>query len=573
VSSTGVETLLHSFTGTSGDGSQPQASLVQDSAGNLYGTTLKGGTAGNGTVFKVDPTGLETVLYSFTGTSGDGSQPQASLIQDSAGNLYGTTWLGGASGGGTIFKLNPANQETLLFSFAGLSGDGANPFGFDAGLLRDSEGNLYGTTYVGGTTVGNCDMCGTIFKMDPTGKETVLYYFTGTGGDGANPQAGLIMDSAGNLYGTTAGGGTAGYGTVFKLDTTGHESVLHSFGVATGDGLIPQAGVIMDSAGNLYGTTFGGGTAGNGTVFKVDPTGVETVLHSFSNTDGANPEAGLIMDSAGNLYGTTFSGGTAGGGTVFKVDPTGVETVLHSFTNTSGDGSGPQGGLIRDMAGNLYGTTSGGNGTVFKVDPTGHETVLYSFTGTNGDGAVPQGALVMDIAGNLYGTTSTGGTSVWGTVFKLDPTGHETVLHSFGVANGDGVSPQAGVIRDSSSGSLYGTTDGGGTLNQGTVFVLPGTATTLTLTSSVNPSAKGQPVTFTATVTPQGAGTPTGTVSFFDNSVQLAQVALGANGQATFTTSTLAPGSHSIMAVYSGDVNFAASSSSLTQTVSKHKQL
>ena len=318
-----------------------------------------------------------------------------------------------------------AQTFTVLHSFTN-SPDGAFPF---AGLLRDAAGNLYGTTLRGGS-LGS----GTVFKLDPAGNETVLYSFTDTGSpaDGLDPYAAPVMDTAGNLYGTTRDGGFFGIGIVFRLDTSGHETVLHFF---TGsDGCCPTGGVIIDAAGNLYGTAGGGGSFGGGTVFKLDPSGNATVLYSFKGgSDGAAPAGGLIMDAVGNLYGTTGAGGSSNAGTVFKLDPSGNETVLYSFKGGNDGASPGLGSLIRDVAGNLYGTTpvggsgpcTGANqvlvgcGIVFKLDPADNETVLYSFTGSS-DGAFPEAGLVMDTAGNLYGTASSflalGG---FGTVFKL----------------------------------------------------------------------------------------------------------------------------------------------------------
>jgi uncharacterized repeat protein (TIGR03803 family) len=264
-----------------------------------------------------------------------------------------------------VFKLDSSGHETILHSFAGPPADGANPF---AGLIRDSAGNLNGTTYFGGTS-----HFGVVFKLDSSGHETVLHSFAAHD-DGRHPVAGrLVGDSAGNLYGTTSGGGASNFGVVFKLDSTGHETVLHSFAGPPADGGYP-AGPIRDSAGNLYGTAQIGGASNKGVVFKLDSTGHETILYSFAGppADGANPFAGLIRDSAGNLYGTTAYGGTSNFGVVFKLDSTGHETVLHSFAGAPADGSGP-GELIRDLAGNLYGTTSHGGtknfGVVFKLTP------------------------------------------------------------------------------------------------------------------------------------------------------------------------------------------------------------
>jgi uncharacterized repeat protein (TIGR03803 family) len=357
-----------------------------------------------------------TVLYSFQGGT-DGEFPAARLSRDAAGNLYGTTSDGGASGSGTVFRLDTNGVESVLYSFTG-SPDGSAPL---AGLGLDAMGNLYGTTANGGAS-----HTGTVFKLDITGKETVLHSFAGAPTDGSKPLAGLIRDKAGNLYGTTAFTGPFFNGTVYKLDTTGKEILLYSF-LGEPDGCLPAAGLVRDEAGNLYGTTEYGGAFNNGTVFKLDAAGNETVLHSFAGgQDGYTPAAGLVPDEAGNLYGTTEGGGAFGVfGTVFKLDATGNLTVLHSFGGAPTDGEFPLAGLIRDKAGNLYGTTEVGgafnNGTVFKVDSTGKETVLHSFAGSPSDGGFPQGGLILDKAGNLYGTTGKGGASNLGTIFKLSP--------------------------------------------------------------------------------------------------------------------------------------------------------
>ena len=394
-----------------------------------------------------------TILHSFAGGP-DGAYPVASLVQDSSGNFYGTAsqagdlacngGYGAGSGCGTVFKLDPTGKETVLYSFTGTGGDGAIPW---AGLVRAAQGNLYGTTSAGGDLAcpnGNGYGCGTVFKLDTTGKETVLHSFTGTGGDGAFPEAGLLLDAQGNLYGTTAQGGDLGCpdgfgygcGIVFQI-TNGQETVLHSFTGSGGDGAFPQAGLIEDAQANLYGTTSEGGNSacyyGCGTVFKLAATGQETVLYAFTGAgDGGLPYAGLLQDAQGNLYGTTIGGGASSNGTVFKVTPAGAETVLHSFTGTGGDGASPNAGLVLGAHSNLYGTTSYGGdlacdpngpgcGNVFRVSTTGKETPLYNFTGAGGDGAFPYAGVLRDAQGNLYGTTYSGGANGFGMVFKLTP--------------------------------------------------------------------------------------------------------------------------------------------------------
>lgn len=360
-----TESVLYSFGTGSPDGAYPIAGLVRDKKGNLYGTTWSGGL-GIGSVFELTATGTEKVLYSF-GQSGDGGYPYAGLVLGKKGNLYGTTQAGGAYGGGTVFMVTPAGVETVLYSFTG-GADGYQPIG---GLVLDKLGNLYGTTQSGGANGG----VGTVFKLTPTGTETVLYSFTG-GADGAYPQGGLIFDKVGNLYGTTAQGGdpSCSCGTVFKVAPTGTETVLYSFPVGGADGGYPNGALVLGKKGYLYGTTSSYGSGNNGTVFKVSPTGKETTLYSFAGTpDGGQPDGSLVFDKKGNLYGTTQAGGVSGIGTVFELTPAGVETLLHSFTDNP-DGSGPRyGGLVLDALGNLYGTTAfggaNGQGTVFKVAP------------------------------------------------------------------------------------------------------------------------------------------------------------------------------------------------------------
>ena len=396
-----------------------------------------------------------SVLYNFCtdqntdGTCTDGNGAGSGLVRDSAGNLYGATFYGGAYGHGTVFKLSSAGVETVLYSFCAATGcpDGYSPVG---SLVLDASGSLYGTTYAfaGGTN-------GVVFKLDNEGHETVLHSFctgnnSATCADGSQPNPGLVLDPAGNIYGTTHQGGAYGFGTVFKLDSSGHETVLHSFCSVTGgtpgnpipcvDGEYPTAGVIRDSAGNLYGVTGNGGANGNGeygyagggTIFKLDGEGTETVLYSFCDPErncpvgeDANPDGILVQDTAGSLYGTANNPGNNSYGTVFKLDTAGNYSRLYGFCSTSGcaDGRSPNGGLIVDAAGTLYGTTSYGgdindSGTVFELDRSGHYTVLHNF-GSDSDGGDPFPGLIQDSAGNLYGTTNSGGTHNGGTIFAL----------------------------------------------------------------------------------------------------------------------------------------------------------
>jgi uncharacterized repeat protein (TIGR03803 family) len=452
------EIVLHHFKSPP-HGAYPASGVIRDFDGNLYGTTNGsysdiggGGTHDAGVVFKIDPEGKETVLYSFTGGT-DGGGPNA-VIRDLAGNLYGTTNDGGASGNGVVFEVDTFGNETVLYSFTG-GADGSNP----DSLVRDRQGNLYGTTFYGGVSG-----YGVVFKIAPSGQETVLYSFTG-GADGAYPNANVALDSLGNFYGTTNNGGnlagSAGAGVVFKVDPSGHETVLYTF-TGGNDGAQPN-GVSLGWKGNLYGTTSDGGASGAGVVFKVDTLGHETVLYTFTGgDDGGSSDAGVTLDRYGNLFGTADGGGTAGLGVAFKVDQSGHETVLHTFTR------GPEGdqpysaGVILDPDGNLYGTTSfngaGGQGAVYKLDPSGNASVVYAFPGPH-RGHYPYNAgVILGSDGNLYGTTFYGGKHGVGTVYQLDRNGHESVLYTFDTFTATGFSqPTWGVTRDA-AGNFYGTT-------------------------------------------------------------------------------------------------------------------
>jgi uncharacterized repeat protein (TIGR03803 family) len=350
-------------------------------------------------------------LYSFTGLP-DGATPYgAVLIGDKGRVLYGTTSGGGAFNFGTVYELSKSG-ETVLYSFTGAA-DGSGPF---AGLTMDASGNLYGTTFEGGVYG-----YGTVFEFDPkTGVETVLHSFYGQP-DGLTPFSGLTIDKSGNLYGTTLAGGTSNAGTLYKVNIqTRQETVLHSF-AGDPDGGWPFFGnLLMDASGNLYGTTFGGGSENDGAVWEFSATGQETVLYSFTGLDGTQPDQSLVMDNEGNLYGTTEIGGV-GGGVVFKVNiATKTETVLYTFKNFA-EGELPTSGLVRDSQGNLYGTTAqstNGDGTVFELTGS-KETVLHRFHGS--DGELPYRSPLLLDDGVLYGVTNLGGADGLGTVFALKP--------------------------------------------------------------------------------------------------------------------------------------------------------
>jgi uncharacterized repeat protein (TIGR03803 family) len=365
-----------------------------------------------------------TVLYSFTGSS-DGGEPYAGLVRDAAGNLYGTAISGGDSGWGVVFKVDPSGAETVLHSFGGVTTDGRTPY---AGLVRDKAGNLYGTTYEGGG-IGCVDGCGTAFTVDTTGTETVLHSFAGGTTDGCFPYGGLLRDKAGNLYGATQSCGASSSGTVFRLSKSGKETVLHSFAGGTTDGAYPLYGsLLMDTKGALYGVAQYGGTSNQGVVYKLSKGGALRVLHSFAGgtTDGCNPYGTPAMDSLGNLYGTAVACGSSNMGVVWKVSKSGKEKVLHNFAGGTTDGAVPIAGVILDATGNLYGDTETGGGTgcfgagcgtVYKLSKTGTLTLLHTFAGS--EGAMPFGGVIRDTKGNLYGTAFLGGSPNWGTVWQL----------------------------------------------------------------------------------------------------------------------------------------------------------
>ncbi len=363
--------VVHNFSGGT-DGGDPMNGFIVNGQ-ILYGTATSGGTSNNGVAFKINAkTGVETVLHNFAGGA-DGATPEGSLVRDKAGHLYGTTTAGGASGAGTVFEIT-GTKESVLYSFAG-GADGANP---QAGLLLDAAGNLYGTTSQGGSS-GN----GTVFKLVPAKKKTenwtesVLYSF-GTGTDGSAPVGGVSLDAAGNLYGTTSAGGTAGYGTVFQLvpGTPWTENILHNFENGN-DGSVPYAGLISDGAGNFYGAATQGGSAGGGTVFELTPSGENWTFNPLYSVPGSGISGtfrDLVLDSSGNLYATTHCDGENSAGTVYELSPAGESwnyTLLYTFTGGT-DGLYSFSNLVLS-AGKLYGTTkyggASGNGVIFEVTP------------------------------------------------------------------------------------------------------------------------------------------------------------------------------------------------------------
>ncbi len=579
-SGTWTETELHTFSGGT-DGAFVRG-LVVDSAGNVYGTTENGGVAQHGTVFELVPSSgdiwTENVLYAFSGGS-DGSTPSASLLLRD-GNLYGTTQAGGASkcgylsgGCGVVFELTPGSNgswtESVVYTFHGDYLDLTYP----SVSAFDNAGRLYGFLSEGGG--GSCNYCGGVFELtrqssgqweenelwnfsgyadglgpvglvlgsageifgttrysDSPGSNGVLFELSLHGGtwnlstlynfpysDGQDPSSSLVADAAGNLYGTTAYGGTNNVGSVFRMSRTRDggwkEDPIYSFGPASNALYYTQepSGLVFDTVGNLYGTTGGGGSYSAGSVFALSAQAgggwEEKNLVSFNPQSGPmQAVGGVVFDKAGHIYGVSTHGGTHGLGTVFQLTQSGggrwALNVIYNFSGYPSDGAYPGAGLTIDAAGNLYATTQRGGtsagcldheqnpqgcGTAFELSYTAGmgwtEKILHSFQGTRGnDGATPQASLIWDGAGNLYGTTLQGGVrgpcevlysgSGCGTVFELTPSGSgewiETVLYEF-TGKPDGENPSAGLVWDQ-QGNLYATAGGGGTYDYGMLFEL-----------------------------------------------------------------------------------------------------
>jgi uncharacterized repeat protein (TIGR03803 family) len=400
------------------DGSHPYAGLVQASDGNLYGVATSGGADSGGTAFNVTLNGTLTKIYNFCWQSHCPEQStQAALVQASDGDFYGTSPDGGAFGTGSVFEITSTGKLILLYSFCAQSGcpDGGNP---EAALLQAMNGNLYGTAVDGGAN-GH----GAVFKITPSGALTTVYSFCSEADceDGVTPWGGLVQGTDGSFYGTTLNGGENGYGTVFRMTAAGKLTTLHQFcsQINCTDGGNPKGTLVQGVDGNLYGTTYYGGTFLSGTVFKITATGRLTTLYSFCSqsncADGAEPLAGLVQGTDGNFYGTTWQGGGSncpyGCGTIFKITSSGTLTTLYSFCPEKGcpDGYYPEANLIQDTDGNFYGTAPGGGavtcaggcGTIFSLS-----VGLGPFVETQpADGRAGQGVKIL-------GTDLTAATSV-----------------------------------------------------------------------------------------------------------------------------------------------------------------
>ena len=426
--------------------------LLQAVDGTLYGITSGGGSGNQGLVFAIAGDSI-SVLHEFQGP--DGAYPTGGLAQDSAGNLYGTTFFGAANGHGGVFRLSPQGGFDLLHSFDG--SDGGEPLG---DLTSSGHGTFYGTAADGGDH-GE----GVVFEIAADGTYTLIHSFNGNEG-GSDPEAGPTVGTDGAIYGTTYFDGSLGFGAIYRVDTAGHYDVLVHL---QSNGQFPYAGLLEAADGNLYGTTYEGGASNRGTAFKVTLAGTHTLLHSFHDGDGSIPVGGFVQGTDGLLYGTTGFGGSYGFGTAFSLTPDGTLTTLHSFA-TDEFGATPNAGLTFGADGNLYGTTwqngGGGRGTVFSLTPSGTFSLLHTFI--TGEGKETSAPLTLADDGNFYVASFMGGANDMGAILKIAPSGQVTVLHSFNST--DGANPGYGPVVQGSDGAFYGTTENGGGSNLGTVF-------------------------------------------------------------------------------------------------------
>ena len=481
----GAYTLLHQFDGTVGG--SPAGGLLLAADGNFYGTTVNGGTAGAGLVFKMTPAAVLGTVAEFTGAQGvaKGDASRSALTVGGDGALYGTTSAGGAGNNGALFKVTTTGTFTSLGDFTNAAG-----WSPGEGLSLGPDGFLYVGNAEGGAAGFGC-----IVKVSTAGATTPVVSFTGLAGTapGNEPAGVLALGNDGALYGVTQFGGTADAGAAFRLTTAGDYTLLSSFGVA--QGARPNDGFVADSVGNLYTTGSIGGSPGLGTIFAITPAGVRSRIASFTGTAGAapgsDPRGGLVSDAAGVFYGTTSSGGAANLGTVFKILIDNTFVPLTAFTGANG--ATPFAGLALGADGDFYGTTRAGGanglGTVFRITPAGVLTTLHSFAGT--DGSAPESALLVAPDGSLFGATSQDGLNGFGTLFRIPPGGSLATLFHFtggsGAARGDACT---GVLAFGPEGNLYGTASAGGSLGGGTVFrvrqlgasarTLPATPTSLT---------------------------------------------------------------------------------------------
>ena len=472
IDASGALTTLHSFSGGA-DGGSPGSALTPATDGYFYGTTYYGGPEGLGTVFRIDAAGNLETLRGLA--AADGTRPVGTMIEV-GGRRIGTSSRDGAGGVGTAFAIDGDGNFEVLHAFRGAP-EGTSPGG---GLVEADDGFLYGAAGVNGDRG-----YGTIYRLPFGGGLSVVHPLDGFV-DGGGPGSDLMQGSDGALYGTALGGGAGSFGTVFRCETTGVFTTLHSFTEA--DGRNPHEGLAQASDGRYYGATYGGGASDLGTLFRVDALGDFETLHEFDGSDGGYPLGGLLASSDGNLYGTT-AGAPLDGGTLFRLGTSGGFETLHDFVASGGpEGFGPVGTLIEPLEGNVYGITrqgGGGRGAVYRFDFDGNLSVV---TGLPQAGGAPSGGLVADEHGNLYGVRQADPGWTNGTIFRVDPSGQYSAIHVFNV--GDGAGPRSRLVR-ASDGKLYGTTEFGGALRGGVVFRIDPTAVISISSASPNSGPSG----------------------------------------------------------------------------------
>lgn len=468
--------VLHTFTGTPGDGFDAWDGLLRGSDGALYGTTRQGGSSGQGIIFKVnvDGSGYE-VLHHF-GEPNDGQEPWASLVEGADAKLYGTARNGGLHLNGTVFRLNnDGSSYESVHHFDGGIGEGYRPEGT---LIRANDGALYGTTRLGGR--GNI---GGVYKLQPDGSAfATLQSFSACGGDGSETSSRLLAATDGFLYGTTLKGGAYEYGIIFKVRHDGSDyRLLHDFGFDANDGINPYEGLSEGGDGLLYGATRYGGGVDTGTIFKLNKDGSGySVIHRFIGAAGTGslPTAGVVVGSDGRLYGRTLKGGASDGATIFRLNRDGTDfTTLYDSPVSGGNLFYAYSGLIEGADGRLYGNSSGdGNhsaGTVFSLNRDGSDyRVLHHFNTSGGDGNYPEGGVIEAGDGRLYGTTSYGGDFDYGILFRINKDGSGySILHQFNSATKDAYYP-VGDLYEGPGGTLFGVTYFGGADGSGTIYMI-----------------------------------------------------------------------------------------------------